>query len=185
MLALNFSPFPVIETERLILRADGMQDVPLLFRMRSDDDMRRYTIRPKPKAETEVAELMEKIMEGVCTNTAISWAITLKGKDTMIGNVSFWRIYPEHHRAEIGYMLWKEHWGKGIITEAVGAALDYGFRVMKLHSVEAQVSPGNEASVRLLKKHGFVQEAYFHENVFFEGKYLDTLVMSKLNPEQK
>jgi ribosomal-protein-alanine N-acetyltransferase len=67
------------------------------------------------------------------------------------------------------------------MSEAVNAAIDYGFNTMKLHSIEAQTNPHNEASIGLLKKVGFVQEALFRENYYFDGKFLDTPVFSLIN----
>jgi ribosomal-protein-alanine N-acetyltransferase len=56
---------------------------------------------------------------------------------------------------------------------------------MKLHSVEANVNPGNIASASLLKKHGFVKEAYFKENYFFNGNFHDSEIYSLLAHQRK
>ena len=58
--------------------------------------------------------------------------------------------------------------------------LAYGFEVLKLHSAEAIVNPGNHASIKLLKKHGFTREGYFKENYYFEGHFFDSAVYSLL-----
>jgi ribosomal-protein-alanine N-acetyltransferase len=70
------------------------------------------------------------------------------------------------------------------MTEAVSAAIAYGFNTMKLHTIEAQVNPNNEASIGLLKKCGFVQEAYFRENFYFNGNFLDTPVFTLWNKQE-
>lgn len=182
MLSLDFSAFPVLETERLLLRAETNADIPALFKMRSDPEMRRYSDRDPAKSIDEIVELMKLIRAGIEGNSAISWAITLKGSDEMIGNISFWKIDKDHHRAELGYMLWKDFWKRGIMSEALEIVLDYGFSKMKLHSAEAQVNPNNAASIALLEKFGFVREAYFRENFHYNGKFLDSAVYSKLSP---
>ena len=86
----------------------------------------------------------------------------------------------EHFRAEIGYMLDPQWQGKGLMQEVMDKLLDYGFSTLGLHSVEANVNPGNIASIRLLERNNFVREAYFRENYFYDGKFLDTLIYSKL-----
>ena len=86
----------------------------------------------------------------------------------------------EHYRSEIGYALNPLFQGKGIMQEAMQAIIQYGFEIMKLHSVEANVNPANEASMRLLEKNGFVKEAYFRENYYFDGKFLDSVIYSLL-----
>ena len=96
----------------------------------------------------------------------------------MIGNIALWRIDKAHHRAEIGYILCPEQWGKGIMDEAMKVVLFYAFNEMKLHSIEAQINPHNLQSEKLLQKNGFIKEAHFRENYFYNGRFLDTVVYS-------
>jgi ribosomal-protein-alanine N-acetyltransferase len=78
-------------------------------------------------------------------------------------------------------MLLPEYQGKGIITEAIKEVVNYGFKVMKLHSIEAIIDPENFGSEKVLQKNGFVKEAHLKENEFYDGKFLDTVIYSKLN----
>ena len=80
----------------------------------------------------------------------------------------------QHRRAEIGYTLVLEHFGKGLMSEALAAILLYGFEEMKLHSVEANLDPDNTKSAQLLTKNGFVKEGHSRENYFYNGKFTDT-----------
>jgi [ribosomal protein S5]-alanine N-acetyltransferase len=82
----------------------------------------------------------------------------------------------------LGYVLHTAHQGKGIMAEALGAVLHYGFHTMKLHSAEANVNPENAASIRVLERQGFVREAYFRENYLFRGRFIDTAIYSLLAP---
>ena len=115
------------------------------------------------------------------TNEGINWAITLKDNPKLIGVIGHYRIKPEHYRAEIGYMLLPEYHGKGIVSEAVKEAVNYGFQVMKLHSIEAIIDPDNHASAKVLEKNGFIKEAHLKENEFFNGRFLDSVIYSILN----
>lgn len=181
MLTLNFDPFPVLETPRLWLRSILPEDAHTMMFLRSDDNVMKFVNRPKPRSVDEVLELIEKIRNNAAKNEAIAWAITWKDDPRMIGMIGFHYIYPEHHRAEIGYMLHPDHWNKGVVSEAVTAAIDYGFNTMKLHSIEANVAPEHGASIRVLKKHGFEKEALFKENFLYEGRFLDSEIYSLLN----
>ena len=181
MLEFNFSPFPILHTERLTLREIKLNDAEAFFALRTNPDVTKYADRFPPKSIEAIHEFIGKIIADIAANQSIAWAISPKGSDEFMGTVNFHRTYPEHHRAEMGYQLFSEHWRKGIMSEAVRAAIDYGFNTMKLHSIEAQVNPDNEASIALLKKHGFVQEALFKENFYFDGKFLDTPVFSLIN----
>jgi ribosomal-protein-alanine N-acetyltransferase len=110
----------------------------------------------------------------------IVWAITLSQQPQMIGTIGYYRSQHQNHRSEIGYELHPNFWGQGIVTEAMRAALDYGFDQMKLHSVEADIDPANLRSARVLDRNHFVKEAHFRENCFFEGRFLDTAIYSLL-----
>lgn len=68
------------------------------------------------------------------------------------------------------------------MQEALATVLDYGFSSMGLHSVVANVNPANEASKKILAKNNFVQEAYFKEDFFYDGQFLDTAIYSLLTP---
>ena len=182
MLEFNFTPFPVLETERLILRRVTLADQEAILEIRSNPIVNRYIDRAPMKTMEEAMDFIQLVMKGLDNNDAMSWFINLKGADRMIGTIDFWKIDKNHHRAEIGYVLHSDYHHQGIMSEAMVAALDYGFKHMKLHSVEANVNPANTASRALLEKHGFAQEAYFRENYHYDGKFLDSVIYSLLTP---
>jgi ribosomal-protein-alanine N-acetyltransferase len=118
----------------------------------------------------------------VRAGNSIRWAITDRENGAFLGSGGFWRWDKRSFRGELGYDLGSAHWGKGLATEALAAMLRYGWETMKLHSAEANVDPRNEASLRVLKKLGFVQEGLLKENFFVEGEFTDTAVLSLLAP---
>ena len=179
-LIIDFSKFPVIETERLLLRQIAHDDAPIIFRLRSDMEVMRYLDRPAAKTIEDAHELISRIDNSLANGDGITWGITLKSGGNLIGTAGHWRIMKEHFRAEIGYMLDPQWQGKGLMQEVMDKLLDYGFSTLGLHSVEANVNPGNIASIRLLERNNFVREAYFRENYFYDGKFLDSLIYSKL-----
>jgi ribosomal-protein-alanine N-acetyltransferase len=180
---LNFTPFPTLQTERLILRRILPSDAKSLFDMRNNVEVMRYIGKPRPKKLSEAEALIAKMEAGIVNNTGITWAISTKESPVLIGTIGFWRIIPEHFRAEIGYMLEPAFHGKGIMHEAMQPCLDYAFRQMGMHSIEANLNPDNTASAKLLQRNGFVQEAYFKENFYYDGRFLDSAVFSLVNPE--
>jgi RimJ/RimL family protein N-acetyltransferase len=185
MLNLKFRPFPLIKTNRLILRQIKHSDLNEIFFLRSDVRVMKYLDRPAAKTTADADEFIQKIIESELKNEGITWAITLKTDPKLIGTIGFWRIQKDHYRAEIGYILHPDCWGKGIMQEALTEVIKYGFEVMKLHSVEANVNPGNSASIKLLEKNRFVQEAYYKENYFFNGKFVDSVIYSLLISDYK
>ena len=181
MLQPYFKPFPEIKTERLLLRRLKKDDVNEIFSLRSNEEVMKY-IDKERAASLKDAEIFINFINGSAdSNTGITWALELKqNPGKMIGSIGFWRLIKEHFRAEIGYMLHPDFWRKGIMKEALVAVIDFGFNEIKLHSIEAQINPGNTASARILESFGFVKEAHFKENYFFEGTFSDTIVYSKL-----
>lgn len=181
MLEVNFTPFPNLETERLQLRRLVNEDVNEIFALRSDPEVMKYIPRPLVKTKEEALAHITMIDEKIVSNEGINWAITLKGNPKLIGIIGHYRINPEHFRAEIGYMLLPEYQGKGITSEAIKEVINYGFKVMKLHSIEAIIDPENFGSEKVLQKNGFVKEAHLKENEYYEGHFLDTVIYSLLN----
>lgn len=184
MLTVNFTPFPTIHTERLVLRDLEATDVNEIFFLRSDMDVLKYLDKEPAKSVDEAKKFIELIKENTTKNNSILWGIALKESPAIIGSICFWRIIKEHYRAEIGYVLHPAFQGKGIMDEAIKAALQYGFEVMQLHSVEANINPANIASMKLLEKNGFVREAYFKENYYYNGKFIDSAIYSLIKPSK-
>lgn len=180
MLELNFSPFPVLASERLLFRAIRDTDVPEIFALRSNPELMQYIPRPLITTLEEAKAHLKMIQDKIEANEGINWAMTEKGKDKLISLIGFYRTENENYRSEIGYMLLPEYQNKGYITEAIQTLLQYGFNTMGLHSVEAIIDPRNLASEKVLLKNGFVKEAHFHENCFFNGEYLDSVHYSIL-----
>ena len=179
MLELNFHPFPTLTTERLILRNVTEDDFEDMYQLRNDPDVMRY-INKEEQTRERVGEFIQKIIYNNTNNEAINWMMCLKDDPRPIGNFAFWRVDKVNHRAEIGYMLAKSHWRKGYLNEAMQAGLDYAFNVMKLHSIEANINPENDASRKLLQKFGFQQEAYFKQNYYFRDQFIDSAIFSLL-----
>ena len=180
MLTINFHPFQNIETERLLLRRIDEGDVNEVLELRGNPDTMKYIPRPLAKTKEDALGHIAMIEEKIVNNIGINWGITIKGSNKLIGIIGHYRIQPENHRAEIGYMILPEHNGKGFTTEAVKAVLAYGFDEMGLHSIEAVIDPGNIASEKVLQKIGFVKEAHILENELWEGKFWDTVIYSLL-----
>lgn len=178
---LVFDIFPVLETERLVLRAFQEHDAEDMFRIYSDKEAMRFWGSPPMTAIDEARQKIDRILDDFRAHQGIRWAFSLKGQQRMIGSGGFWRLMKQHKRAEIGYELAPEYWGQGLVPEAFTAILTFGFEQLGLHSVEAQIDPANHASRRVLEKLGFVQEGYFRENYCVDGRFTDTAVFSLLH----
>lgn len=180
MLDLDLSTFPVLRTERLVLRELVDPDAPALFRMRNDERVMRHIGRPRATTVADAETLIATIRSERAANNGITWGITFHADDTVIGTIGYYRLKLEHHRGEIGYMLGADHWGQRIMGEALEAAVACGFDRFAFHSIEAITDPRNERSNRLLLRHGFVREGLFKENYYWNGEFQDSAVYSRL-----
>jgi [ribosomal protein S5]-alanine N-acetyltransferase len=180
MLPLSFTPFPILESNRLLLRAVTVDDVNEIMELRGNPETMKFIPRPLVTSPEMALEHIAMITEKIESNTGINWGITLKGNPKLLGVIGHYRIQPENFRSEIGYMILPEYQNKGITSEAINMVLDYGFNVLNFHSVEGVIDPENYASAKVLEKNGFVKEAHFVENVFWDGKFLDSVIYTLL-----
>ncbi len=183
MLRFNFDPFPVLSTERLTLRRIVDTDAEEFYRMRADKELMARIDREPAKSLDEVKSLITQINASIMGNEAITWAIALKDTNAFIGTIGFWKTDRPNHRAEIGYMLQAQHQKQGYIREAIPVMIRYGFNEMQLHSMEANINPVNLASMKVLEANGFVQEAYFSENYYYRGRFLDSMIFCLVRPD--
>lgn len=177
-----FATFPVLETERFVLRAIRPDDVDDIFTLLSDDRVARYLPDPPYTTVEQAQQRMRRFKNQFEDQIAIPWIISPRETGRLIGTCTLFSILTAHYRAEIGYMILPSWWRKGAVTEVASAVLDYAFDAMNLHSVEARIDPENIASKSLLAKLSFVQEGYFREDFYdiAQEKFADTAVFSLL-----
>jgi ribosomal-protein-alanine N-acetyltransferase len=159
MSKLNFTPFPVLTTERLILRCLELSDDQLLFKLRSNENVNKYIVRTKQKDIKEIRAFISKIKDEINNNEWIYWVISLKDDPTLIGDICLWNFSDEKTVAEIGYELDPAFQGKGIMSEALKKIIKYGFMEIELQSIEAYTHKKNDNSTKLLQKYNFIRDA--------------------------
>lgn len=120
MLSFNFTPFPVLRTDKLLLRQMTLADAFGVYELRSNEEIMQYINRLLTKTVEEAENWIRIILEALAKNEGITWCIALKDKpDDHVGSIGLWRIEKENHRAEIGYMLHPALQGKSIMYEAI------------------------------------------------------------------
>ena len=125
-------PFPNIETERLILREPRQEDLQRVYEIHSDAEvMRYYGVLPYDSVE-EAKKHLDWLSSLYREDKGLRPVITLKDEDTYIGDVGFYDFESKHNRAEVGYILGKDYWGKGIMTEVAQEVIRFGFESMGL-----------------------------------------------------
>jgi len=179
--------FPVLKTRRLTLRQVTIKDVPWYFEHFNTKEIVEGQDHGGPRDLSEArAELKLYFMDNFRRRSGIRWGITLRGDDRLIGSAGFYKwIQPERYQAEMGYDLNPAFWGKGIMTEALTAIIQYGFDHMGLHRIEVLISHPNRRSQKLVRELGFKREGVLRDHYFVEGRFADDVIFSLLKEESK
>jgi ribosomal-protein-alanine N-acetyltransferase len=159
MLQLNFTPFPILTTQRLILRQLMADDEQNLFVLRSNEQVNRFLDRPIAQSSADALQFIEKINNAIGNNETIYWAIALKDDDKLIGTITLWNISVKNNMAELGFELLPQFQRKGIMHEAIAKVLAYGFDTMQLQTIEAYTHQDNEGSIKVLERNGFTKQS--------------------------
>lgn len=175
-----FEVFPMLYSERLVLRTLKEQDRDALFELFSSPAVTRYHGTSTFVDIEQVDDFLYLMHSRYQQKTGIRWAVVLKDTGEMIGTVGINSIV--QHRIVIGYDLQERFWGHGYMPEAVQAVTDYAFS-MGIHRIQAMVIPENHGSVRVLQKLGFQEEGLLRGWYLWEGRYWDMLSFSLLKTD--
>lgn len=172
-----------LSTDRLTLRRVTTDDAPHMVAYLSKPEVVRHMgLDPFTSLEDALDEIAwyDSILE---EGTGIRWGITLTGQDEVIGSCGFLNVSAKHRRAEIGFELCSNHWGRGIAGEALRTVVRHGFTQLGFHRIEALVEPANAASQQLLERVGFTREGLLRGYEFTCGKYDDLYMYSLLETD--
>ena len=175
--------FPVLDTERLRLREPRRSDAERLLAAWRDEETMLYFGTAPLGTRREAMEEIRAFREQASSGEGIRWIITERERDEYVGDIGFFDFAPEHARAEIGFLLAKPSWGRGLMSEALAATLQYGVVAKDLHRVEALVDPRNVACLRVLERRGFRREGTLRDYEFERDAFIDLVLLSMLRPE--
>ena len=153
---LNHKGTITIETERLILRRFTMEDAEAMYRnWASDDLVTRYVTWPTHESVEISRMVLADWSSHYCEDDFYNWAIILKENGPEpIGNIAACRIREETLCVTMGYCMSRAHWGKGIMTEALKAVVDFFFDQVGCNRIDADHDIENPASGRVMEKAG-------------------------------
>ena len=167
----------------LHLRPSNTTDAECMFTMLSDPkSMKDWSDQPITDLDAAV-EVLNKDLESDAQGNSMCWAVCLNGQDKMIGKCILFQFSQQNHRAEIGYILNREYWRKGLMYQALEAVIDFAFNTLKLHRIEADVDMENAGSLGLLEKLGFRREGLFRERWFVYNEWQDSVMLGLLKQD--
>ena len=150
----------VIETERLILRPVVREDAATMHRnWTGDPEVTKYLTWPT-HASVDVTEgFAEYLLQCYQDPKNYGWCIVLKDESPEpIGMISVVDMNEAAESVHIGYCLGRKWWGRGVMTEALGAVIDFAFNTLGANRVDARHDPRNPASGAVMRKCGMVYE---------------------------
>ncbi len=159
-----------LDTQRLTLRWFELSDVEDVFEYASDGEVVKFlTWFPHPNIEHT-----KKIFPDLFLHKPGMFAIELRAERKCIGCIDL-RINSLHDKASFGYVLNKNYWNRGFMTEALTIILDVSFNELGLNRIEATYYAGNESSGRVMGKAGMRNEGVGLKEVKVKGQYMDVV----------
>ncbi len=180
-----FKDIPVLESDRLLLRPFGYDDIEPYLTFFTDREVQRYLGSVLIPKDREDAKRWIDNLNGRCLKSKLvfTWCIEWKRSGEIIGRCDLGG-FVRKSMAEVSYYLSRGMWNQGIMTEAMQLVLDFGFRDLHLHRIQACVLPDNVASLRLLEKLGFQREGLLRQYDY--GKeFHDVIMLSILSASEQ
>jgi RimJ/RimL family protein N-acetyltransferase len=160
-------PPETFETERLRLRLPAQSDAEAIFSTyATDPEVTRYLIWQPHKRIEETNVFLARCLEGWSTRNEYSWVITAKESGELIGMVG---LRVREFKADLGYVLGRRFWGKGIATEAVTPIANWALAQPHIYRVWATCDVENAASARVLEKVGMKREGIMRRSQIHPG----------------
>jgi RimJ/RimL family protein N-acetyltransferase len=172
----------IVVNEQIHLSEFQASDKPALVQHLSDTDMYERTLRlPFPYTDAD-AEAWLALVAKLTEEQGQPVQFAIRGADgAWIGSLGFNEFQlGKSHRAEIGYLLAKTYWGRGIMTAVVQRLCRHGFEEFGLAKITAHVFAGNSASARVLEKCDFQQEGFLRKHYHKDDRFIDAMAFGLL-----
>ena len=172
--------FPIIITDRLLLRQFVESDLPNVFKGLSHPDIiKYYGVNYKTLEDTR--NQMKFFADLEKNKTGIWWAICSLDNRVFYGAAGLNSLNKEHKKAEVGFWLLTDYWKKGIMTEAIPVVCCYGFEKLGLHRIEGFVESNNINSKRVMSRLDFQLEGTMRDCEIKNDKYISLDIYAKIN----
>lgn len=169
----DFSTFPILSTERLVLRQLTHADASAINALFSDPLVLEFMNEPPLNSDENAMALIDWMNGHFANKAAARWGITRKGTDQVIGTCGFHHWDSSNRHADLGYDLMPAYWGHGYGPEAAHAVVAWCFEHLNLHRMQADCTDGNRRSERTLLRLGFQPEGLWREQCWEHGRFVD------------
>lgn len=174
---------PVLHGRRVRLRAHEPHDLPGFFALYADPEVARYWSHPAWTCIEQARERFAQVCAAMDPERVLAWAIADPTDNALIGGVTLFAIDRRQGRAELGYALHSQHWGRGLGRDAVDAVIAHAFGALGLRRLEADIDPRNAGSCALVERLGFRREGLLRERWHVAGEACDSAMYGLLARE--
>ncbi|WLR44343.1 GNAT family protein [Bacillus carboniphilus] len=175
-----FEDLPTIETDRLILRKMSEDDVDDLFHYGSDKEVTKYLTWETYHSKEDALSFIQYALTQYENKQPAPWAIEYKEDNKFIGTIDF---RSKQGIGKMGYVIAKEYWGKGIMTEVVSEVIAFAFKNTDAVRIQAECFLHNIGSARVMEKVGMTYEGILRKALYAKGTHHDVKMYSILREE--
>ncbi|HYE79881.1 MAG TPA: GNAT family N-acetyltransferase [bacterium] len=149
----------ILETDRLLLRQLTWDDLDPLAEAYADPETMRYIGAGEVRSREETAASLERMVAGYAQWGYGLWATIYKPEGIWVGRCGIirWEIEGQEE-LEVGYLIARPHWGRGLATEAARAIRDWGLRELRRERLISLIYPDNRRSIAVAEKIGMAYE---------------------------
>ena len=178
-----YGDLPILETERLILRKVTLEDIQDMYLYGSDEEVSKYVTWNTHETIADTKGFVEFVLNKYENKQVSPWGIECKENGKFIGTIDFVWWQPNNKTAEIGYVISKDYWGKGLTSEVAKEIIKFGFEKMDLVRIQARCDVENIGSARVMEKAGMSFEGIIRKGIFVKGMHRDLKMYSILKEE--
>ncbi|WP_168121518.1 GNAT family protein [Paenibacillus sp. HB172176] len=180
----HFDPFPVLETDRTLLRQIRHEDAEDMFRYCKVPEVSRYTSWYPHQTSEDSRVFIELILNKYAIDKIGPWGIQHKETNKLIGSCSFINWDNKLAKAELAYAMSNEFWNQGLMSEIARRLIRFAFDELHLIRVEARCHPDNIGSFRVMEKAGMQLEGRIRKALCVKGEFIDVLQYSIINENE-
>ena len=180
-----FEDNPLFLLENITLRKMNIDDASGVFAFNSQLENLKYVPRTPFVEFQEGVEKTESFIAQMESRFALWLTILDSDERQFLGYCGLFDIDVDARKAEIGYGLLQEFWGRGITSTATEKLVEYGFNKMNLNKIYAKIDPANVASKKVVQKLGFEKEGMLKDDAFARGQFFDMENFAKLNKNSR
>lgn len=159
----------------------SLDDIQDIHNFLSDKEVKKFIGWNLMKNLDDTREHIKEMMKEELSGDYLYASIVLNTTKEIIGTAMLFDFNNSTKSAELGYVLSRNHWGKGYGNETVSLITDFAFKSLKLNKLNARVTDANIASSKILRKNGYELEKIQKDANLIDGMSFDLLYFSKIN----